>query len=434
MKFKIMLLLLLVFSTTTFAQLVSGQILNETTKEPIFGVTISSNGTPVAFSDQDGKFEIEDASSSKELAFSHLAFIDSKAKIEDFKAENTEIYLKEKITLLEEVVISKDKNIPTLDEIIKKSSKFFQASIQQTPYFSTANAKQIVMVNNDYLGYIELDGFLYNFIGNDNNAFRYPFILPKEIRKNTETLKTKTNSSKNREMFNYFGTDFFREKFFLNYQSATLSHPLFKKFKYTYKQLEDVVINSNEYYQIQFVQKKGIDVRRQLYNVYGEMLISKKDFSIYRHKVSFDFDDIYSNELTVMYEEKENKMYPSTILLNLKLIRKESKKKGTLVQTYFTIDNSKATETVDITKKLTFNFNYFLDELKYDPKYWQRKTKSSSTDLIDNYLKTLTPQDFEKGAKQNLLDTKSKYYTSWHEEFRKQQIKLHEETLKNIKL
>lgn len=431
MKFKITLLLLLFLSTTTFAQLISGQILNETTKEPIFGVTISNNGMPYAFSDQDGKFEIEDASKIKELTFSHLGFIEYKVKLENFNKENTIIYLKEKMIFLDEVVISKDKNAPTFEEIIKKSSKKFQETIQQTPYFTKANAKQIVMLNNDYLGYIEIDGILYNFIGNDNNAFRYPFLLPKEFRKNKETLKTKNNSSKNREMFNYFGTDFFRELFFLNYQSATISHPLFKKHKYSYKQLEDVEINEVEYYQIQFAQKKGLDVRRKLYNVYGEMLISKKDFSIFRHKVSFDFDDLYSNEIDILYEQKGEKTLPSKILLNIKFIKKEFKKKGTFIQTCLTIDNS---EILDTTELFAFNFNYYLDEVDYHPNYWQQKTKSSSTDLIDNYLKTLKAQDFDEGSKQKLLDKTSKYFTKDHETFRIQQIKRHQETLKNIKL
>jgi hypothetical protein len=430
------LIYLLFFTTpiTLLAQKISGQVLSEFDKTPVFGVTVYSDGVPFAFSDQEGKFEIEDTSQIKELTFSHLAFIEKTFKVSDFKSENQLVYLVEKATLLDEVEVISPKNPLTLNEIIKKSSKKFIESYKTTPYLANANAKQIVMHNNEYLGYIELDGIIYNYVPKSNNAFRYAFILPKEYRKNKETLKTKNNASKNREMFNYFGTDFFRESFFKNVQSSNLSNPLFKKHKYTYKRLEDIEINGNEYYQIQFFQKKGINVKRDLFNVYGEMLISKEDFSIVKHKVSFDFDDIYSNEIQIVYVKKGAKTLPSKINLSSKIINPKSKKKNTFIQAYLIIDNSKTIDTKDITEQLTFNLNYYLDEVKYNANYWQNKTQNSSTALIDNYLKTISEQDFQEGAKQKLLDINSKYYTKEHEDFRIQQIKLHEETLKKIKL
>ena len=96
------------------------------------------------------------------------------------------------------------------------------------------------------------------------------------------------------------------------------------------------------------------------------------------------------------------------------------------------IDNSKTIDSKDI--KLGFQICYYLDELNYNQSYWQEITDRSSTNLIDNYLKTISQQDFLEGAKQKVLDTKSKYYTKEDENFRIEQIKLHEEILKNIKL
>ena len=64
----------------------------------------------------------------------------------------------------------------------------------------------------------------------------------------------------------------------------------------------------------------------------------------------------------------------------------------------------------------------------------KNKTQFFSTELIDNYLKFISKQDFEEGAKQKQLDIKSKYYTKEDENFRIHQNKLHKETLKNIKL
>jgi hypothetical protein len=435
MELKSLLYLLLIATPfQLLAQKISGQLINEFDKTPVFGVTVYSNGVPFAFSDQEGKFEIEDATHIKALTFSHLAFIEKTFKVSDFKSENQVVYLVEKTTLLDEVEITASKNPLTLNDIIKKSAENFIENYKATPYLVNANAKQIVMQNNTYLGYIEMDGLLYNFIPKSNNTFRYPFIFPKEYRKNTETLKTNNNASKNREMFNYFGSDLFREVFFTNFQSSNLSHPLFKKHKYTYSRLKDIEINGHEYYQIQFFQKKGIYVGRDLFNVYGEMLISKEDFSITRHKVSFDFDDIDSNEMVVLYTKKVEDIVPYKITLNSKIINPKSKKKNTFIQTCLTIDHSKTIEIKDITDRVTFNFNYYLDELKYDSNYWKQKSLTSSTALIDNYLKILSEKDFIEGDKQKILDTKSKYYTNEHERFRIEQIILHQEILKSIKL
>jgi hypothetical protein len=125
---------------------------------------------------------------------------------------------------------------------------------------------------------------------------------------------------------------------------------------------------------------------------------------------------------------------PSTIKINTKIINSKYNKKGIFKQIVLNIDNSKTIDTKDITEQVSFNLNYYLDELKYNTNYWKQKVQTSSTELIDNYLKTISEQDFQEGAKQKLLDTNSKYYTKENESFRDYQIKLHKETLKNIKL
>ena len=435
MKLKSLLYLLLIATSFQLpAQKISGQLINEFDKTPVFGVTVYSDGVPFAFSDQEGKFEIEDITGIKELTFSHLAYTEKTLKISEFKCENQLIYLDEKATMLKEVEITASKNPLTLNDIIKKSAENFIENYKATPYYTNVNAKQILMENNVYKGYIEMDGILHNFIPKKNNTFQYANIIPREFRKNVEHLNSKEYILKSKEMYNYFGSDLFREVFFTNFQSSNLSHPLFKKHKYAYKRLEDLEINGHKYYQIQFFQKKGIYVGRDLFNVYGEMLISKEDFSIARHKVSFDFDDIDSNEMVVLYTKKVEDIVPYKITLNSKIINPKSKKKNTFIQTCLTIDHSKTIEIKDITDRVTFNFNYYLDELKYDSNYWKQKSLTSSTALIDNYLKILSEKDFIEGDKQKILDTKSKYYTNEHERFRIEQIKLHQEILKSIKL
>ena len=433
MKLKYLIYLLLsVLPINLLAQKITGQVINEFDNTPVFGVTIYSDGVPFAFSDQEGKFEIEDVSTIKELTFSHLAFTEKALKISDFKSENQIIHLTEKATMLREVEIITPKNPLTLEDIIKKSSKKFIENYKAKPYYSNANVKQIVMENNSFKGFIELDGLLFNFISKNNNTFQYPYLIPKEYRKNVENLNLRNYIVKQKEMFNYFNTDYLRGSFFLNFQSANLSHPLFKKHKYTYKRLEDIEINGNEYYQIQFFQKKGISVGRDLFNVYGEMLIFKEDFAIVKHKVSFDFDKSFSNEFEIYYDLKGDKILPSKIISSIKVISRGYKKNNTFFQTDLTIDNSKTIDSKEIN--LGFYICYYLDEIKYNPQYWQNKSIINSTKLIDNYLKTISEKDFENGANQKQLDLKSKYHTNELEKLRIYQIKLHEETLKNIKL
>lgn len=429
------LLYLLLFTTPIFsvAQKITGQVINEYDKTPIFGVTIYSAGVPFAFSDEEGKFEIEDATQIKALTFSHLTFTEKTIKISDFKNENQLVYLVEKTTLLNEVEVISPKNPLTLNEIIKKSTKEFIESYKTTTYLANVNAKQIVIQNNEYLGYLEIDGIFYNFVPKDRNPFRYPFIIPKNYRKNYENNSLTDYSSKNKFPLKTISPKLFNDSFF-DFQFATLTHPLYKKNKYTYNRLDDIEINGTAYYQIQFFQKKGINLKRELLNVCGEMIISKKDFSIVKHKVSFDFENINSNEIEILYTKKGNKILVSKIKINTKIINSKYKNKGLYIQSYMVIDNSKTIDTENITKKIRFDSCYYLDEIKYDTNYWKQKVEYSSTELINNYLKTLSEQDFQEGAKQKVLDTKSKYYKKWNEEFRIQQIKLHQEILKNIKL
>lgn len=429
------LIYLLLFTTPIFsvAQKITGQIINDFDKTPIFGVTIYSDGVPFAFTDEEGKFEIEDVTTIKELTFSHLAFTEKTLKVTDFKSENQIIGLVEKATLLNEVEITTSKNPLTLNDIIKKSAKLFTENYKTTPYLANVNGKQIVMQNNENLSFLEIDGILYNFVPKDRNPFRFPFVIPKEYRKIHENTTHLDFTKKNKDPYDIISAELFKESF-LDFQFATLTHPLYKKQKYTYKRIEDIEINGHEFYQIQFFQKKGINVKRDLFNVYGEMLISKEDFSITRHKVSFDFDNINSNEIEIIYSKKGNSILPSIIKISTKIINTKYKKKGVFKQIVLKIDNSKIIDTQNITEQLTFNLNYYIDELKYDVNYWINKTQNSSTTLIDNYLKTISQQDFLEGAKQKVLDTKSKYYTKEDENFRIEQIKLHEEILKNIKL
>ena len=423
----------MLFSISNYAQLISGQLLNETTKEPIFGVTISSNGMPYAFSDQEGKFEIEDSSTIKELTFSHLAFFEKKINAVEFINKGQVVYLSEKAIVLNEVQIGRDANDITLDDIIKRSSLKYNKSFNSIPYFARINTKQIVMQKNKFLGYLEIDGILCNFIPEDLNPFKFPFILPKEIRKSSEDTELTDYASKNKLPYNTICTELLRGSF-IDIQSSNVSHPLLRKHKYRFEKLEDVEIDGELFYQIQFFQKKGINVKRDLFNVYGEMLISKKDFTIVKHKVSFDFDNIHSNEIEISYTKKGDQIIQSKIELSSKIINSKYKKKEISNHVISTIDTSFSIDATEISKRLGFHLCYYVDELKYHPNYWQQKSRASSTNLIDNYLNTLTPQDFEDGSKQKLLDKTSKFYSKDHENIRIQQITRHQETLKNIKL
>lgn len=151
MKLKSLLYFLLIATPFQLpAQKISGQLINEFDKTPVFGVTIYSGGVPFAYSDQEGKFEIEDATQIKALTFSHLAFTEKTIKISDFKSENQLVYLVEKATMLKEVEINTSKKTLTLDDIIKKSAKNFKENYKATPYYANVNARQIIMENNVY--------------------------------------------------------------------------------------------------------------------------------------------------------------------------------------------------------------------------------------------------------------------------------------------
>lgn len=412
------------------AQIISGQVVNESDNQPIFGVTIFSNGIPFTFTNQEGKFEIDDRTTIKTLTFSHLAFVEKSLDITSFDTKFQIVKLNEKTLQLDEVELVA-KNDLNLKAIVKKSSKIFIEYFKMSPYYAMAYAKQVIIEDHAFKGYIEIDGFLHHFVPSNNNAFQTSYFIPKQFRKNVENLNSLKLKEKNKQIYNYHGLDHFRDSF-LQLQSINLAHPLNKMQKYAFERFEDVEINGLTYYNIQFFQKKSVHVKRSLFNIYGEMLISKEDFSIYKLKASFDFDHVKSNEIEITYENVDQLMMSSKVITTVKLIGEQLTNKNIYFETELLIDNEKVinVENTDFGHHIC----YQIDEINYDSNYWQQKIKKHSTPLIEKFFINISEQDFANGAKQKQIETKSKYYSKLDEEMRILQVKKLKETLKNINL
>ena len=106
---------------------------------------------------------------------------------------------------------------------------------------------------------------LQNFVPK-KNIFQYAYIISREFRKNVEQLNPKDYILKYKEMFNYFGADYFRGSFFLIFNHRIYHTHYLKSTNTPNKRLENVEIDGNEYYPIQFKKKELMLV--EIYSIY----------------------------------------------------------------------------------------------------------------------------------------------------------------------
>ena len=116
MRFFILNLFLFCLNICIYSQhQISGQVLNDDTKNPLIYCTVQvENKSKGTYTNESGLFKLETTGyGNQKIIFSHVGYVNDTIKIRDFK-EKTAIYLKPDINQLGEVVINsinKNKNI-----------------------------------------------------------------------------------------------------------------------------------------------------------------------------------------------------------------------------------------------------------------------------------------------------------------------------------
>ncbi|WP_299778825.1 hypothetical protein [uncultured Formosa sp.] len=316
MKFKILLFTifltkLLIAQDNNYSAI----LINKETKKPVFGASITLEKNIICISDETGKIEFKTniENNGKYVKITHLSYETDSILINKINDKSRKIKLIEKFTNLDEIVIIAKLKL-TKKEIIKNAVKQFQISSRDKPYWASINYKQTLNYNAVPQAYYEMNGHAF-MIGKKTNMAFDPILIPNQIRRTKENEKITNlwNVKKNVELLKV-GHDIAR----INLSSFSCfksTHPLSKSgsksFEFKINNIE--TIYNEEYYVIDFKQNRTIHKKRYLFNMNGQLWVSKKDFTLKKLNVGFDFDKISYNQIEINYETINEIIYPSKI-------------------------------------------------------------------------------------------------------------------------
>lgn len=292
------------------------KIVDDESKNPIFGAYLSIGNHSIGFSNDYGSinFDPEKYSSNDSICISHISY---ETKCIDLKSlEGGTIKMVYKENMLEEITLSYQGDIPSVKSIIKEAKKHFQHSrAQRESYWSTMNFKTVPLLNHKPQGYVEIDGSI--FMNDDfqkKSMFWIDAIVPNEIRRLEESNELASISPKwkektgVRQMSTHFTS---RDLLFANRVNSRL-HPLDKKTgKFKYNFLKEETMNGKDCYVIEYSRSGKMELKgREFKKFYGKLWIDKSNYALVKEEASYHFETLTSNTLTNTFILIDNVIYP----------------------------------------------------------------------------------------------------------------------------
>jgi len=411
MKSKIIILFCLM-SQLFFAQKVqySGTIIDQDTKEPILGVSIIYNGNEIAYSNDLGMFEftVDRKNVSDSISFQHMSYEKHTIELAKLKAKSNTIELKNSFIMLKEVVITTTK---TPDEkIIDRAIKKYHDSYRKSGYWTSGNYKQLLSYKAEPCGYFEIMGNIYQTGTNYETIWRELVFVPNEVRRTKED-SILSDLIKNYEfslIYTYTG-GIFAGNSFSYYRFFEMFHPLNekgkKRFKYIVKTTEQ--INGKEYYVISYKQKRErIKIQtRSFLDAQGEIWVNKEDYSMLKLTISFNFEDISSNNFLITYEAIDDELFPKKIDINNFFNVKHNKDKTVHVEGQLEFSNKKIVEKQYEYMHSELIMNRAFSNIPFNQSFWKKypikepKFKNGILKIIGD---TNINSAFEEGAQQKV--------------------------------
>lgn len=190
MHLKSISLLFLLISTLISAQdKTEIRIVDEYSKNPVFGATIFVNNKPLGYSDDLGNYTLalKTFSEQDEICVTHISYTKKCFSYADLLNEKV-IYLTRSTTFLEEIVINTNKStIEKVKPLLRANKKRYKKT-KSGFHWSEMNFKKMVYREDDPQNYVEMNGFIF-MIDNSKkrNPFIMPIIVPSEVRRTEET-------------------------------------------------------------------------------------------------------------------------------------------------------------------------------------------------------------------------------------------------------
>ncbi|MFY0631702.1 MAG: carboxypeptidase-like regulatory domain-containing protein [Flavobacteriaceae bacterium] len=311
-----------------------GKIIDKKTGEPIFGVSILLNNTEVTYSNELGEFQffVKNVKKFDTIKFHHMSYEKYEKPLLKFRKKV--IKLKNNFNLLDEIVIS-SKVIPE-GEIIKKAKEKYEKSYRKEGFWSYGNYQQLLSYNGLSSGYFEVTGNINHRGTIDESVWRSMVIVPDEVRRTKEDVLIREVLGDRYKKTNYeylYGGGLFAYSTLGYYRFFEIFHPLNKKgksrFRYVLNGKEE--IDGKDAYVISFQQKRRKIKMSTRYSLkaQGKIWIDKSNYSMIRVDVSYDYENMSSNNFTTWYKEVKGETYPYKVSMNSYLyVNKLNKEKA----------------------------------------------------------------------------------------------------------
>ncbi|QNK77144.1 hypothetical protein H7F37_13650 [Winogradskyella sp. PAMC22761] len=421
MKIKDILLITYLFFISQICisqSVISGQVIDAYTENPIFNAYISLNGKEITATDDEGVFSFKinnQINLDDKIEISHVAYGKTILKLSDIEALYV-IKLKQNTVILDEVIIG-SKDFIKANSILKSARKRYKNIYKKPGYWSEINLKQLVNYKDTTQNYLEVFGYMFMIDNNFKNPFRVPFIIPKEVRRTEDTDIIKKIFRRHINDFGIlqpsveapFNTFNFGFRVFENL------HPLTSKGQRNLdiKLKKEESINNKEYYVFEYKSKQNIKLQTRYFeNIYGEFWLDKSDLTLFKDQISFDFETFSTINFSISYSEKENRLYPSHIKSNIHKYLKNSDKKLTF-QFDLSFTNIDTVDRENRREIYSLGAMFLFDSFKYNKDFWSDHTLNSNP--FKNEIYTLIKDKsldsvFEKGANSEVNDTTHKAY------------------------
>lgn len=283
-------------------QLINGKIIDAYTNKPIESVSIYSRTTGMGtVSNSDGvfQFKLDAVTNIDSLVISCIGYKSNRLSFSDIVKSSDELLIKlvPMVVTLNEVTISPS---PDPKEIIEKSKEKIDQNYNQNPFLSDCYFSEFIKEDGNYIRAMELAIQQYN-----KGVFPNPLIaIPMQQIKVVEKRKSANNTTLTNSIFN--------RCFSLNYLLLTSNLRNFlntKNYKYT---LDSITKIDNV--QVYIITGKNntevlnFTVTRDTYKILKVEF--KWNYSLPKYKIDNYFFCIQRTEGTIVFKEKENKLFP----------------------------------------------------------------------------------------------------------------------------
>lgn len=436
-QITLLFFLLIAMGFKAFAQEVkiTGKVLDENTKEPIFGAYISQKGIALSFSGDDGSFELilPAANMHDSITFSHIAYHNKTFILSELKPDNNMVTLSEKVVALAEITVMPEKQ----KRILKSAMKRFDDTYPKLDDLADVNYKQLISYMGKPRGYVEAYGSMLLRGRSKKSPILQNFIIPSQFRRTKEDPIV-ANIYRSTYPRIQIGPHCMNNEIPFEYCFYEYCHPLKSNLNRHYNFHLDSICTYKGItcYLFSFKQRKPItSLGWVVHGLSGQIWVNRDNFNLVKTSLAFNRNDLRSNLVIAEYAEKDNKIYPThisiTSVMNKYLTKTEPQKIVVECEIVFNKIYERPKKY-----KIGYQLECFVPELKYDRAFWVKHpiTNKYFAEKLTNLIGTTSLDEaFELGAKEQTFEDNGKFVNQLYRKYSEKAVEIINNELKQYK-